>query len=179
MRDKWRLVLAFGVLILAGCSAPAAPASIAPATASPNLSPALPTASEAPTSTPTAPPVTTATLLPPQATLTSTPFVLPTRILIPTVQLRGTPVNPSSSSNPLVGQARTDLAARLGIAPESIVVESLQTVEWPDSSLGCPQPGRTYAQVITPGVLILLRANGQTYEYHGSMRNVSLCEKKP
>lgn len=30
-------------------------------------------------------------------------------------------------------------------------VSSLQAVEWPDGSLGCPQPGVMYTQMVTPG----------------------------
>ncbi len=86
-------------------------------------------------------------------------------------------MNPNSVMSPLVQQARTDLAARLGVTPDAIVVKSSQETEWPDASLGCPKPGRMYAQMITPGVLIVLEANGKTYEYHGSMRQVTLCEK--
>ncbi len=88
-------------------------------------------------------------------------------------------MNPNSPMDLLVQQARADLAQRIGITPDSIVVKSAQEIEWPDSSLGCPKPGMMYAQVITHGVLIVLEANGKTYEYHGSMRQVSLCEKKP
>ncbi len=90
-------------------------------------------------------------------------------------------MNPNTGSSTgmaaLVQQARADLAARLAIPPDAITVKSEQEVEWPDSSLGCPKPGMMYAQMITPGVLIVLEANGKTYEYHGSRVRVSLCEK--
>ena len=59
-----------------------------------------------------------------------------------------------------------DLAGQLGIAAEAITVRSVEAVEWPDASLGCPKPGMMYAQVITPGYRIVLEANGQSYEYH-------------
>ncbi|MDX1408310.1 MAG: hypothetical protein R3330_09255, partial [Saprospiraceae bacterium] len=41
-------------------------------------------------------------------------------------------------------------------------------VVWPDSSLGCPQKGMVYADVLTPGYLIVLSADGREYEYHTS-----------
>jgi hypothetical protein len=78
----------------------------------------------------------------------------------------------------LIEQARADLAARLGVPSESIAVKSAKTVEWPDASLGCPKPGVMYAQVITPGVLIVLTANGKDYGYHGNLTRVFLCENK-
>jgi hypothetical protein len=37
---------------------------------------------------------------------------------------------------------------------------------WPDASLGCPLPGMTYAQVLTPGHRVILATGGRTYEYH-------------
>lgn len=63
--------------------------------------------------------------------------------------------------------ASTDLAERLGIPIESISVARAEFVTWPDSSLGCPQPGMMYTQVLTDGVLVALLANGASYEYHG------------
>lgn len=68
----------------------------------------------------------------------------------------------------LAEQARADLAQRSGIPADQIVVSSVQAVTWPDSSLGCPQPGMAYAQVLTSGYLILLEAGGDVYEYHAS-----------
>ncbi len=63
-------------------------------------------------------------------------------------------------------QAKTDLSARTGVPVDQIQVVSVEPVTWPDASLGCPQPGMMYAQVLTPGLRIRLQANGQVYEYH-------------
>ncbi len=38
--------------------------------------------------------------------------------------------------------------------------------DWPDSSLGCPQPDMLYAQVITPGYLVVVEVSGEPIEYH-------------
>jgi hypothetical protein len=62
--------------------------------------------------------------------------------------------------------ALADLAAKLSVAPEAITVKSVEPIEWPDASLGCPQPGMMYAQVITPGYRIVLEVDGKSYEYH-------------
>jgi hypothetical protein len=73
-----------------------------------------------------------------------------------------------------------DLAGRQGLAPEAVRVASVEAVEWPDASLGCPQPGMMYAQVITPGYRVVLEAEGQTYEYHTDEgRFVVLCDNGP
>jgi ribosomal protein L20A (L18A) len=73
--------------------------------------------------------------------------------------------------------AIADLAGRLGIAKSAVKVLQIEAVEWPDASLGCPQPGMMYAQVITPGYRILLEAVGQTYDYRATAGRVMLCEK--
>jgi len=76
-----------------------------------------------------------------------------------------------------VDLAKADLAERKGIEKEQIEVESVKPVEWPDASLGCPEPGMMYAQVITPGYQILLSHDGETYRYHTDARGnrVVLC----
>jgi len=80
-------------------------------------------------------------------------------------------------SEPLVELAKGDLAERKGIEKEQITVESVEPVEWPDASLGCPEPGMMYPQVITPGYRILLSHDGETYRYHTDARGnrVVLC----
>ncbi len=75
----------------------------------------------------------------------------------------------------LVEQARKDLADRLKAAPEAIALQSIEAVQWRDSSLGCPQPGLNYLTVITPGYRIRLVANGQVYEYHTDQKNAVYC----
>jgi hypothetical protein len=77
------------------------------------------------------------------------------------------------------GAATTALAKQLGTSDAQIEVESIAEQTWPDTSLGCPEEGRMYLQVITPGYVLQLRAKGQVYEYHvdQSVRVVALCQK--
>ena len=77
----------------------------------------------------------------------------------------------------LIADAKQDLMQRANVPVDAITVVSAQPVEWRDSSLGCPIEGMMYAQVITPGYLIVLEANGQEYEYHASTTRVMYCEK--
>ena len=46
-----------------------------------------------------------------------------------------------------------------------------------DSSYGCPQPGRAYLTVISPGHKITLRANGQIYVVHEAKQSAFVCHK--
>ena len=81
--------------------------------------------------------------------------------------------------NPAVAassRAVVDLAGELGVDVDSIQVVSVASVEWRDSSLGCPKPGQNYLMVITPGYRVVLEAAGQQYEYHADMQgNVVRC----
>jgi len=72
----------------------------------------------------------------------------------------------------------SDLASRLYIKREEIEVVSVERVTWPDTSLGCPEPGKMYAQVLTPGYRIVLKAGGKTYEYHTDTRShFTICPR--
>lgn len=82
----------------------------------------------------------------------------------PPVEVEGT--------NAIVEIARADLAQRLGISRDEITVQSVEPAEFPDASLGVPEPGKVYAQVVTPGYIIDLAAAGQTYRYHASDERV-------
>jgi hypothetical protein len=72
--------------------------------------------------------------------------------------------------------SRADLGERLGLPEEKLELLEARQVTWADSSLGCPQPGMAYLQVLTPGVLIRLAVEGREYRYHGGTRGApSLC----
>lgn len=78
---------------------------------------------------------------------------------------------------PYIDIAVADLAQRLSIDAASIGVTSATLEQWSDSSLGCPQPDRQYAQVSTDGSLIVLAANNKSYRYHaGGSTTPFLCE---
>ncbi|MGA9349783.1 MAG: hypothetical protein WBW48_13395 [Anaerolineae bacterium] len=89
-----------------------------------------------------------------------------------------TTVETPAGSETAIALAKEDLAGRLGVALEKITALEVEAVEWPDTSLGCPQPGRMYAQVITPGYRIILKVGGERYEYHSDNegRQLVLCQ---
>jgi hypothetical protein len=68
----------------------------------------------------------------------------------------------------LIEKAKADLGQRLSVSAEDIIVLEARSVIWPDGSLGCPQEGMVYAQVLTPGYLIRLQVGDQEFEYHAS-----------
>ena len=66
----------------------------------------------------------------------------------------------------LIERAKEDLVQATGAASDAITVVSTEEMEWSDTSLGCPDPDTMYAQVITPGFLIVLESDGNTFNYH-------------
>ncbi len=92
--------------------------------------------------------------------------------------LNATPVEPEEAPW-IVAAATTDLARRTGAAEGDIAVVSVEAVVWRDGSLGCPQPGMAYTQVLTDGARITLEHNGTSYVYHsGGDREPFLCQKR-
>jgi len=94
---------------------------------------------------------------------------------IPMSHAEQTPTGETYGQSPvdyLTSVAIQDLADRVGIDARWITIESAAPRQFPDSSLGLPQPDHVYAQVITPGYIIHLKADGRLYRYHGSERRV-------
>ncbi len=84
------------------------------------------------------------------------------------------PVPPEAER--IVAAVRADAARRSGQDPSRVRLASLEAVDWPDTSLGCPESGKFYAQVITPGYKIVVRAGETDYEYHTDRAgNFVLC----
>ena len=136
-----------------------------------------------PPATPTVP--ATATVLP-------SPSPTARQLLTEIVEEPASPVNTPTAmsadasaselppgSEQAVAAAIENLAGQSGIsATDEITVLSVEPVEWRDASLGCPQEGMMYAQVITPGFLVMLEAGGEQYEYHTNQADtVVLCQQ--
>ncbi len=52
-----------------------------------------------------------------------------------------------------------------------------EALDWMDASLGCPQPGRSYDQVITPGHRVILAYQNQYYNVHLSAHHGLICTR--
>ncbi len=58
--------------------------------------------------------------------------------------------------------ARINTEGTIGVAP----LTELEPAEWSDASLGCPEEGMFYAQVITPGYRLVFDVDGTPVEVH-------------
>jgi hypothetical protein len=113
---------------------------------------------------PSSVPTTTTTTSP--VPTTTTPSTLPEE---PPV----TGETPASILDPILA----DAAERTGIPVDDLVVVRSEFVEWPDGSLGCPEDGMLYPQVITPGYWVQVDADGEVLDYRaGTTGFFRLCE---
>ena len=105
----------------------------------------------------------------------STPAIVPP-LTQPTGVALPQPLDPALAA--LVDGAKGDLARRQAVPIDKIDLVEVQSVTWPDGSLGCPQPGMAYPQVQVDGLLIRLSIGGQVFNYHsGGRRPPFLCEQ--
>jgi hypothetical protein len=133
------------------------------------LPPSITTPATEPTTEPATEPPTT-----PSPTTAPTP---PTSAPAPETSTPGAGSLPESVQA-RVDAAIADLAGRQGVAASAITVVDAREVTWPDSSLGCPEPGMSYMQVLTSGFLLVLEVNGVQYEYHGGTSgDLVYCER--
>jgi hypothetical protein len=65
----------------------------------------------------------------------------------------------------LASRARVNLVRRLGVDANRIVLQSVDPTEFPDPSLGAPEPDKAYPLVTTPGYNIRLKVGDVVYRY--------------
>jgi hypothetical protein len=154
-RNRMRVIVwMVALMLLASCGIAdsAGSTQITPPTVAPTRQPEMPL----PTNTRPAP-IFTATSADP--VLESAPTMIP----------QGNRMLPPYDAVVLqfVATATADLSQRLAVPANQIEVAEVQSVIWPNAGMGCPQPGMAYKQVPVDGILIVLRANGQPFSYHG------------
>lgn len=77
----------------------------------------------------------------------------------------------------MISAAKAEIVAlNPALSLNEITLVQQEATNWPDSSLGCPEEGMMYAQVITPGYRFIFTAGGRTYEVHTDEKKfVKLC----
>jgi hypothetical protein len=76
---------------------------------------------------------------------------------------------PITADGPVVQDTLvTQLSTNLGIKPSAVSIVSVAETEFADACLGVAMQNVMCAQVLTPGQIIVLEANGRQYEYHVS-----------
>ena len=79
-----------------------------------------------------------------------------------------TPAAPSNETVPgdIESAARKLLAAELNVDEVDFKLDVSESVQWSDASLGCPQEGMMYGQVITPGYKLVFDYAGASHAVH-------------
>ena len=83
------------------------------------------------------------------------------------------PAEPAVADNALsrrqqMSTAVDDLAETLGIDRNSVQILRGGSVQWPSNALGCPELGKSYLDVMTPGSWFVLGVENQVYHYHAA-----------
>lgn len=84
----------------------------------------------------------------------------------PTLEMSWVGILPKNQAREIAIEKKVALASVLDVDEGEIEVVSTEAVDWPDSSLGAPEEGKMYMQVITPGFKIIYKAQGKAYEVH-------------
>ncbi|MBN2389462.1 MAG: hypothetical protein JXR84_01980 [Anaerolineae bacterium] len=91
---------------------------------------------------------------------------LPTAPVSPISPLPAPPLESEAAGDEL-SALRVQVAEQAGLPAAALTLVSAEEVTWPDTSLGCPQPGMVYAQVLTPGWrMVFADAEGREYNIH-------------
>lgn len=85
------------------------------------------------------------------------------------------PVAPANYPEEVGYLAQEALAEQLAITADRIEVTSAEQMTWSDASLGCPEQGIVYAQVIVSGYRVALKVDEQTFDVHTGNGNAVVC----
>lgn len=65
-----------------------------------------------------------------------------------------------------IAAAMKDLAKRLDVPQNSVVLSGANPVTWRSGALGCPEPGMNYTEALVPGSVIYLKVGSVIHAYH-------------
>ncbi len=95
-----------------------------------------------------------------------TSFMRPTSVSGPTVTAIPEPVS----------AAIVRAAMDRDVSPSEVVMLRFQAESWPSTALGCPEEGRSYAQIVTSGYAVSLSIVGQLVYYHVDVTGAEIVE---
>jgi hypothetical protein len=74
-----------------------------------------------------------------------------------------------------IAEARKLVAQERALASGSLEVDLAVAETWPDASLGCPEKGRMYAQVLSEGFRVVLRHGTDRFDVRVAPGRAVLC----
>ena len=90
--------------------------------------------------------------------------------LLPT----GEPVNTSQIPREVRRAVVTDAAKRFHVAESAVVLARAEQLTWSDGSLGCPEPGRMYTQMLVAGFRVVAITSAGELTYHTDSRGYAV-----
>jgi len=87
----------------------------------------------------------------------------------------GAPGNLSAEERAAVEVAMQTLSAGTPGAGVNARLQAIEPRQWPDSSLGCPQRGMNYMQVLTDGYVVKLKSGNHVHEVRVAGANGVIC----
>ena len=102
----------------------------------------------------------------PESTTSPSSRISPTRPPVPSLgALFLSEAESRGLEHPGLRAALEDLRRIVGEELGPVEILRLDAVTWPDAGLACPEPDMFYAQVLTPGVWLVLAHRGKEYDY--------------
>jgi hypothetical protein len=95
-----------------------------------------------------------------------TSFMRPTSISGPTVTTIPEPVSAA------IARAAMDR----DVSPSDVVMLRFLEKSWPSTALGCPEEGRSYAQIVTSGYAVAFSIVGELAFYHVDLTGAAIVE---
>ena len=81
----------------------------------------------------------------------------------------------TSKPLPAARLAQAKVANMLSIPDDQVTIVSSEAMSFQDSSLGCPQENKMYAQVITTGYRVVAQASGKIFDVRVSGNHAAIC----
>lgn len=92
------------------------------------------------------------------------------------VRPAGDPVSTASMPRDVRRAVVMDAARRFRVPESSVVLTRAEQLTWSDGSLGCPEPGRFYTQMLVPGYRVVAKTTEGELAYNTDTRgNVVTC----
>ena len=85
-----------------------------------------------------------------------------TKEIEPEQEISEIPIHP----NEQIEISKKDLAQRLDVPADSVVLSGARRVTWRSGALGCPEPGMSYTEALVPGTVIYLQVDNMIHAYH-------------
>lgn len=79
----------------------------------------------------------------------------------------------------MANKVKLILTSELSVDQEQLETEEARELDWPDASLGAPEPGKIYAQKVTQGYQLKFNRGGVIYEIHTDKEGSQVIQVLP